>query len=92
MHIEIQQPQPFDLVGQEILIAGNAAGFEGHDEYRAAARVGAAELRQFQASITIPENHSFKLSRLFVRAADDSGGEEGMKRINRAWEIVKSKL
>jgi len=88
LHIEIQQPQPFDLVGQEILIAGNATGFEaylsiyvseGHDEYTAAAQAGSAEMRQFQASIMIPESHSFKLSRLFVRVADDSGGEDGME-------------
>jgi nucleoid-associated protein YgaU len=88
MHIEIQQPQPFDLVDKEILISGNAAGFEGHlsiyvseghDEYTAAAKAGSMGMRQFQASITIPDNHSFKLSRLFVRVADDSGGEEGVE-------------
>ncbi len=88
MHIEIQQPQPFDLMDKEILIAGNAAGFEGHlsiyvseghDEYTAAAKAGPMGMRQFQASITIPDTHSFKLSRLFVRVADDSGGEEGVE-------------
>jgi len=88
MHIQIQQPQPFDLVDKKILISGNAAGFEGHlsiyvseghDEYTAAAKVGSMGMRQFQASITIPDTHSFKLSRLFVRVADDSGGEEGME-------------
>ena len=40
--LDIQQPQPFDLVGSTILIAGNATAFEGtlsihvsegHDEY-----------------------------------------------------------
>lgn len=27
--LDIQQPQPFDLVGPAILIAGNATAFEG---------------------------------------------------------------
>ncbi|RWX47059.1 Immunoglobulin-like domain of spore germination [Candidatus Electrothrix marina] len=90
MHIEIQQPRPFDLVNKEILIAGNAAGFEGHlsiyvseghDEYSAAAKAGPMRMRQFQASITIPDTHSFKLSRLFARVADDSGGEDGGSRL-----------
>lgn len=88
MNITIQQPQPFDLVGSTILIAGNAVGFEGHlslyvseghGEYSAAARVGSTAIRQFQASITVPHNHAFKLSRLFIRIVDDSGGEDGME-------------
>lgn len=86
MNIEIQQPQPFDLVGRTILIAGNAVGFEahltirvseGHDEFVGAATVGATSIRQFQASITIPENPAFQLNRLFVTLADDSGGGDG---------------
>ena len=86
MNIDIQQPQPFDLVGREILIAGNAVGFEahltirvseGHDEVTGAATVGSTSIRQFHASITIPENAAFQLNRLFVTLADDSGGEEG---------------
>lgn len=86
-NITIQQPQPFDLVGSDILIAGNAVGFEahltirvseGHDEVVGAATVGATSIRQFQASISIPGNVAFKLNRLFVSLADDSGGEDGV--------------
>lgn len=85
-NIDIQQPQPFDLVGNEILIAGNAVGFEahltikvseGHDEITGAATVGATSIRQFQASITIPDDVAFTLNRLFVTLTDDSGGGEG---------------
>lgn len=86
MNIDIQQPQPFDLVGSEILISGNAVGFEahltikvseGHDEVVGAAAVGATSIRQFQASITIPGDTAFTLNRLFVTLTDDSGGGEG---------------
>jgi len=87
MNIEIQQPQPFDLVGQTILIAGNAVGFEshltirvgeGHDEYTGAATAGATSIRQFQASIALPADPAFQLNRLFVTLADDSGGGDGV--------------
>jgi nucleoid-associated protein YgaU len=82
MNIQIQQPQPYDLVDNTILISGNAVGFEGqvsisvgegHDEYTAQAMVGGTSIRQFQASITIPDSHAFKLNRLFVRMVDDGG-------------------
>lgn len=85
MNIDIQQPQPFDLVGQTILIAGNAVGFEahltvrvsdGHDEVVGAATAGSTAIRQFQASIAIPANVGFTLDRVFVTLADDSGGGE----------------
>ena len=84
--LDIQQPQPFDLVGSSILIAGNATAFEGtltirvsdgHDEYASFATVGALGLRQFQAFIDIPETNSFKLNRLFLTLADDTGNENG---------------
>ncbi len=85
MNIEIQQPQPFDLVGDTILIAGNAVGFEshltivvteGHDEVTGSAIAGSTSIRQFQANITIPPDTAFTLNRLFVTLADDSGGGE----------------
>jgi len=85
VNIHIQQPQPFDLVGNEILIAGYAVGFEahltikvteGHDEVIGAAQAGSTSLRQFQAAITIPDNVGFTLNRLFVSLADDSGGDD----------------
>ena len=69
MNIDLQQPQPFDLVGKDILIAGNAVGFEshltirvseGHDEVVGAATAGSTSIRQFQVSITIPDDVSFQ--------------------------------
>ena len=86
MNIDIQQPRPFDLVGSKILIAGNAVGFEshltirvsdGHDEVVGAATAGSTSIRQFQASIDIPGDVAFTLTRLFVTVTDDSGGGEG---------------
>lgn len=84
--LDIQQPQPFDLVGPTILIAGNATAFEGtlsitvsegHDEFSSFTTVGALGLRQFQGSIAIPESNAFQLSRLFLTLADDTGNENG---------------
>ena len=85
-NIIIQQPQPFDLVGNDILIAGIAVAFEGtltinvsdgHDEFSSFTNVGSLALRQFQGSINIPDTNSFQLNRLFVRLADDTGNENG---------------
>lgn len=84
--LDIQQPQPFDLVGSTILIAGNATAFEGtlsirvsegHDEYSSFTTVGSLGLRQFQGSIDIPDTNSFQLNRLFLTLADDTGNENG---------------
>ncbi len=84
--LDIQQPQPFDLVGSEILIAGNATGFEGtlsvrvtegHDEFTGTLSVGSLGLRQFQGSITIPDTNAFKLTRVFLSIADDGATEDG---------------
>ena len=75
-NIIIQQPQPFDLVDNDILIAGTAVAFEGtltinvsegHDEFSSFTNVGSLALRQFQGSINIPDTNSFQLNRLFVR-------------------------
>ena len=86
MNIEILQPKPFDLVGRTIMIAGNAVGFEshlsisvseGHVDFSGAATAGSIALRQFQATIKIPENPNFQLDRLFVTVTDDSAGGEG---------------
>ncbi|MFD0916434.1 Gmad2 immunoglobulin-like domain-containing protein [Pseudahrensia aquimaris] len=86
MNIDIQQPAPFDLVGQEILIAGNAVGFEGtlsvmltegHDQFDSFVNAGSLMLRQFQGSVTVPDDIEFKLSRLFLTVADDTAGGEG---------------
>ena len=84
--LDIQQPQPFDLVGPRILIAGNATAFEGtlsirvsegHDEYTSFTQVGSLGLRQFQGFIDIPETNSFELNRLFLTLSDDTGNENG---------------
>ena len=84
--LDIQQPQPFDLVGSTILVAGNAVAFEGtltikvsegHDEYSSFAQVGSLGLRQFQGSIDIPTTNSFKLNRLFLTLADDTATAGG---------------
>ena len=84
--LDIQQPQPFDLVDSRILIAGTAAAFEGtlsirvtegHDEYASFATVGSMGLKQFQGFIDIPDTHSFQLDRLFLTLADDTGNENG---------------
>ena len=84
--LDIQQPQPFDLVGSEILIAGNATAFEGslsvrvtegHDEFTTSLSVGSLGLRQFQGSITIPDTNAFKLTRVFLSLADDGATADG---------------
>ena len=85
MTLEILQPKPFDLVGSNILIAGNATGFEGHlsitvsdghDEVSGNAYAASTAIAQFQAEIEIPATAAFTLNRLFVVVADDSGGED----------------
>lgn len=85
-NILIQQPQPFDIVGSKILIAGTAVAFEGtltinvsdgHDEYSSFTNVGSLALKQFQGHIDIPDDNSFQLTRLFLRLADDTGNENG---------------
>ncbi|SFD84002.1 LysM peptidoglycan-binding domain-containing protein [Roseivivax sediminis] len=84
--LDIQQPQPFDLVGETILFAGNAAGFEGtlsvtvsegHDEVTGSTSVGSLGLRQVQGAIEIPATTMFQLNRLFLTLADDTGNENG---------------
>jgi len=82
--IEILQPAPYDLVDYNILVAGNAAAFEGslsiyvsdgHYEFRSIANVGSMALKQFQTKIEIPTHINFKLDRLLITAADDSAIE-----------------
>lgn len=86
MNIDLQQPQPFDLVDSTILISGNAVAFEGqlslsveegHDGVEGVAMVGGTSLRQFQASIEIPPTTEFRLSRLFLTLSDDGGADPG---------------
>jgi len=80
-NIIIQQPQPFDLVDNTIMISGIGTGFKGTltihigdgdykiDEY---AQVGAYSLKQFQAKVTIPENIEFKLDKISLIVRDNS--------------------
>ncbi|EAV45220.1 hypothetical protein SIAM614_17884 [Roseibium aggregatum IAM 12614] len=84
--LDIQQPQPFDLVKSRILIAGNATAFEGtlsirvsegHDEYASFTQVGSFGLKQFQGFIDIPDTNQFQMNRLFLTLADDTGNENG---------------
>lgn len=79
---EIQQPGPFDLVGDPVLISGIGQGFEatlnwrvhdGHDERTGFFNVGGGtgEHGQFhiQASIGLA---AFQLDRLFVEVFEES--------------------
>jgi LysM repeat protein len=78
----IQQPQPFDLVGDPVLIAGIGQGFEatlqwrvheGHDERTGFFNVGGGtgEHGQFQVRAEIG-NAAFQLDRLFVEVYEES--------------------
>lgn len=83
MNIELLQPKPFDLLSSSIFLAGNAVAFEGtlsvsvsegHDEITSFVQVGSTSIQQFQGSIDIPNDASFRLSRLFVTVSDDTAG------------------
>ncbi|MGY2061449.1 Gmad2 immunoglobulin-like domain-containing protein, partial [Nocardia gipuzkoensis] len=77
MSIHIQQPQPYDLVGNRIQIAGIAGGafeanfdyrlHEGHDEVTGCfmAGDGSGGHSQFQVIVDV-SNAGFLLDRIFV--------------------------
>lgn len=78
----IQQPRPFDIVGDPVLIAGIAQGFEavvnwrvheGHDERTGFFNVGGGtgEHGQFQVQAAIG-SAAFQLDRLFVEVFEQS--------------------
>lgn len=78
----IQSPQPFDLVGDPVLVAGIGQGFEatlnwrihdGHDERTGFFNVGGGtgEHGQFQVRAAIG-NAAFQLDRLFVEVFEES--------------------
>ena len=82
----IQQPQPFDIVGDPVLVAGIGQGFEatlnyrihdGHDERTGFFNVGGGtgEHGQFQLAVAIG-NAAFQLDRLFVEVFEESA-EDG---------------
>jgi hypothetical protein len=83
---EIQQPRPFDLVGNPVLVAGIASGFEatvqfrvhdGHDERTGFFNVGGGtgEHGQFQLAVDVT-GAAFALDRLFVEIFEESA-EDG---------------
>ena len=78
----IQQPAPYDLVGNPILVGGIGQGFEatlqyrvhdGHDERTGFFNVGGGtgEHGQFQLSIDVT-GAAFQLDRLFVEVYEES--------------------
>ena len=82
---EIQQPKPFDLVGNPILIGGIGSGFEailqyrvhdGHDERTGHFTVGGGtgEHGQFHLSIDV-SGAVFQLDRLFVEVFEESAAD-----------------
>jgi hypothetical protein len=82
----IQQPQPFDIVGDPVLVAGIGQGFEatlnyrihdGHDERTGFFNVGGGtgEHGQFQLAVAIG-NAAFQLDRLFIEVFEESA-EDG---------------
>lgn len=89
---QIQQPKPFDLVGNKILIAGVGTGFEGvlsyrihdgHDERTGSFNVGGTGfLAQFQISVDVT-GAAFQLDRLFVEIFEESASGDGSE-LNKA--------
>ena len=81
----IQQPKPFDLVGDPVLIGGIGQGFEatlnwrvhdGHDERKGFFNVGGGtgEHGQFQIAAAIG-TAAFQLDRLFVEVFEESAAD-----------------
>lgn len=79
---EIQQPRPYDLVGNPLLIGGIGQGFEatlqyrvhdGHDERTGFFNVGGGtgEFGHFQVSADLT-GAAFQLDRLFVEVYEES--------------------
>lgn len=82
---EIQQPRPFDLVGDPIRIGGVGTGFEatlnyrvheGHDERKGFFNLGGGtgEHGQFQLAVDV-SGAAFKLDRLFVEIFEESAND-----------------
>lgn len=79
---EIQQPKPYDLVGNPVLVGGIGQGFEatlnyrihdGHDERTGFFNVGGGtgEHGQFALSVDLA-GAAFQLDRLFVEVYEES--------------------
>ena len=82
---QIQQPKPFDIVGNPVLVAGIAQGFEatvqyrvhdGHDERTGFFNVGGGtgEHGQFQIAVDV-SGAAFALDRLFVEIYEESAND-----------------
>ncbi|MCR5860014.1 Gmad2 immunoglobulin-like domain-containing protein [Mesorhizobium sp. J428] len=85
IHNQVQQPQPFDLVGDPVRISGLGQGFEavlnwrihdGHDERTGFFTVGGGtgEHGQFQVAAAIGAA-AFQLDRLFVEVFEESAAD-----------------
>ena len=85
IHNQVQQPQPFDLVGDPVRISGLGQGFEavlnwrvhdGHDERTGFFNVGGGtgEHGQFQVAAIIGAA-AFQLDRLFVEVFEESAAD-----------------
>jgi nucleoid-associated protein YgaU len=79
---EIQQPRPYDLVGNPVRVGGIGTGFEallqyrvhdGHDERAGSIKVGGGtgEHGQFQIAIDVSDA-AFQLDRLFVEVYEEN--------------------
>ena len=82
---EIQQPKPYDLVGNPVLVGGIGQGFEatlnyrihdGHDERTGFFNVGGGtgEHGQFALSVDLT-GAAFQLDRLFVEVFEESAND-----------------
>jgi len=82
---QIQQPHPYDLVGNPVLVGGIGTGFEavlqyrihdGHDERTGFFNVGGGtgEHGQFQLAVDV-SGAAFQLDRLFVEIYEESAAD-----------------
>jgi len=100
-NIEIQQPQPFDLVGEEIQVAGLSGAFEatvqyriteGHDQLEGFfTGGGAVSIQQFQTTITGVGDTAMKLPRMFLTLFENSA-EDGSEISNATVPIIYGPL
>lgn len=84
--IDVQQPAPFDIVGPDVMVAGQSLTFEGnvqwslsegHDELHGFITNSGGGVTQFQFTITGIEATAMKLPRLFLTVTEEdvSDGE-----------------
>ena len=84
--IRIDQPRPFDLVNNPVLVSGTATGFEATLTYRISDGTtqlsgsfnvggGTGELAQFQLAVDCSQAE-FVVDRIFVEVRDDGGADD----------------